>query len=217
MKLFAGLLVVAGLAVAIPARATELARFALTSDTNATISDARIASAAFGPSGGISGIGDDGYGPIYEAYPNIDGGSEADAVAANSFFSIELVSAPAQTLGLGSVRFDAGKGGFADPRSFFVRSSLDGYGADLISFNFGGGQPPPQMFGANLGSAFANATDVTFRFYEITPSAGNFSIDVRNVAFDTGGIPEPATWAMMILGFGLAGAGLRGRRAATAA
>ncbi len=32
-----------------------------------------------------------------------------------------------------------------------------------------------------------------------------------------GGVPEPATWAMMILGFGLAGAAIRSRRFATAA
>ena len=32
----------------------------------------------------------------------------------------------------------------------------------------------------------------------------------------TGGVPEPATWAMMIAGFGLAGSALRRRRTATA-
>jgi hypothetical protein len=39
----------------------------------------------------------------------------------------------------------------------------------------------------------------------------------RNYAFkDTGGVPEPATWALMISGFGLAGAALRRRRTAIA-
>lgn len=33
----------------------------------------------------------------------------------------------------------------------------------------------------------------------------------------TGGVPEPATWALMISGFGIAGAALRRRRAAVAA
>ena len=40
----------------------------------------------------------------------------------------------------------------------------------------------------------------------------NIRFDVR--AIDSGSaVPEPATWAMMIAGFGLAGAGLRRRRA----
>lgn len=37
---------------------------------------------------------------------------------------------------------------------------------------------------------------------------GVFAVDVRTVS---GGIPEPATWALLIAGFGLAGMGLRSR------
>jgi hypothetical protein len=33
----------------------------------------------------------------------------------------------------------------------------------------------------------------------------------------TGGVPEPASWALVILGFGLAGATMRRRRTAIAA
>jgi hypothetical protein len=40
--------------------------------------------------------------------------------------------------------------------------------------------------------------------------------NLRLDATFNGAVPEPATWAMMILGFGLAGATLRRRRAATA-
>lgn len=48
---------------------------------------------------------------------------------------------------------------------------------------------------------------------------GNVSIDnVRvNVEGITSAVPEPATWAMMITGFGLAGSALRRRRAAAMA
>jgi hypothetical protein len=35
------------------------------------------------------------------------------------------------------------------------------------------------------------------------------------IAFAPGGVPEPATWAMMILGFGMVGAGLRLARRST--
>jgi hypothetical protein len=40
----------------------------------------------------------------------------------------------------------------------------------------------------------------------------NFDVEAR-----TGAVPEPAAWALMLAGFGLAGAGLRRRRALHAA
>jgi len=49
-----------------------------------------------------------------------------------------------------------------------------------------------------------------------------FNVGLDNIAFDvraitTGGVPEPATWAMMILGLGAAGSLIRRRRRALAA
>jgi len=46
-------------------------------------------------------------------------------------------------------------------------------------------------------------------FYSDNP--GSFSVDVH-LAAANGGVPEPASWALMILGFGGAGAALRRRR-----
>ncbi|MBZ4119981.1 PEPxxWA-CTERM sorting domain-containing protein, partial [Escherichia fergusonii] len=37
-----------------------------------------------------------------------------------------------------------------------------------------------------------------------------------NFTYEGRGVPEPATWAMMIAGFGLAGAAARSRRRASA-
>jgi len=46
---------------------------------------------------------------------------------------------------------------------------------------------------------------------------GNFTADrVTITTFDSGGVPEPAAWALMLLGFGGLGSVLRRRRAATA-
>lgn len=42
------------------------------------------------------------------------------------------------------------------------------------------------------------------------------SLNIAGLAFLGGGVPEPATWAMMITGLGLAGASLRARRRAFA-
>lgn len=45
----------------------------------------------------------------------------------------------------------------------------------------------------------------------------DFSFDVRSFTMGPAGVPEPATWALMLGGFGLAGAALRSRRAQAAA
>ena len=49
-------------------------------------------------------------------------------------------------------------------------------------------------------------------FFE-SPTVGGYESDNHTVGFYTsvGGIPEPATWAMMILGFGLVGVAARRR------
>jgi hypothetical protein len=55
------------------------------------------------------------------------------------------------------------------------------------------------------------------RFNSVTFSSGSNSFEVDNLATNvvartTGGVPEPASWALMIVGFGGAGAALRGQR-----
>ncbi len=51
--------------------------------------------------------------------------------------------------------------------------------------------------------------------HDITFSSSGIAFEFDNLA--VAGVPEPASWALMIGGFGLAGASLRRRRAATAA
>ena len=53
-------------------------------------------------------------------------------------------------------------------------------------------------------------------FYQGNPTVGNFQVD-RIVVSQAGAVPEPATWGMLIAGFGLVGAALRRRQAAIAA
>ncbi len=59
----------------------------------------------------------------------------------------------------------------------------------------------------------ANATSVTFQFKDIAPTTNGYDLGLDSVIM-TGvtGVPEPATWAMTILGFGLLGAAVRRRR-----
>ena len=78
----------------------------------------------------------------------------------------------------------------------------------------------------NTAGAFTNPG--VYAFYQTTSSngiggfslsgsaQGNISIDNLTVTTGSGGVPEPATWAMMISGFGMAGAMIRRRKTVVA-
>lgn len=55
------------------------------------------------------------------------------------------------------------------------------------------------------------------QYTECCGGPANLDITINGQAPDAGGVPEPATWALMISGFSLAGATLRRRRRAVAA
>jgi hypothetical protein len=65
------------------------------------------------------------------------------------------------------------------------------------------------------GNNFYGFTGVSFDSIRITNQASDFWL-IDNVQIG-GVIPEPATWAMLISGFGLIGTALRRRRIAAAA
>jgi hypothetical protein len=102
--------------------------------------------------------------------------------------------------------------GYQGPGVSVSHNTLVGYsagngasnpGASDFSFASNGGASAYQLFGPN--SFDLNGRNVTF-----TPN-GNGGYAINAVA----GVPEPAAWGMMIGGFGLAGAAMRRRRAAT--
>lgn len=79
--------------------------------------------------------------------------------------------------------------------------STSNAGAKVLGFSTGVGS-------GWSGGTFVGAVDnVSFAFGDTTQS---YNFEVK------GSVPEPATWAMMIAGFGLAGGSLRRRRAAAA-
>lgn len=84
------------------------------------------------------------------------------------------------------------------------------------SYFYGGGGP----FGAELYVTSIDLSDYGFGAGDTLKAVrvtGSPELDLIRVAgFGAGGVPEPGTWALMIMGFGLAGAGLRRRRAAFA-
>jgi hypothetical protein len=81
----------------------------------------------------------------------------------------------------------------------------------------GGTFPPPGTF--PLPGIFVGYTSATNNIFGIGigPSrATNDSFAIDDLRFTAAGVPEPATWGLMILGFGAAGSMLRRRRAVNA-
>jgi hypothetical protein len=82
------------------------------------------------------------------------------------------------------------------------------------------GQTPGDWVGLTNSWNSGTATSVTLRILNSSVAASGNDFAIDDVNFSTRSIvefvPEPATWAMMIAGFGLVGAAMRRRRPAVA-
>jgi len=114
---------------------------------------------------------------------------------------------------------------FAAPVSAFQFDwgSIDTFNTLTVTGIFSGPAPAPIIPGSNFpnlanGNQVAPATNGLFTliatggdvFTSVTFSSSGRAFEVDNLA--TLAIPEPATWAMLIAGFGMIGFGLRSRR-----
>ncbi len=66
-------------------------------------------------------------------------------------------------------------------------------------------------------SFVANASSVTFQFQDINPTTNGYDLGLDSVVMNGTSVPEPATWALMLIGFGGLGAAMRMRRRRVAA
>lgn len=104
---------------------------------------------------------------------------------------------------LSNVTYGGGFGGFTLPNSPFPNSGFQA-GGNIISPSTPFTNYSISFDTNNAGSL--NAFIGTGSHDNIGPILDNFSLSV------SGGVPEPATWALMIIGFGGIGAAMRGRR-----
>lgn len=115
---------------------------------------------------------------------------------------------------------DISKAGIKDI-SLYV-GSLDAYNSVTfggVNVTYTGGQLGA-ISGADNGAQTTADTNGVFHFTfgaPVTSITFNSSQNSFEVASISAGVPEPASWALMIGGFGLMGAAVRSRRAAVAA
>lgn len=143
-----------------------------------------------------------------------------------SLTSTESLSLPAN----GAARVSATDGILNNPLTFTFNDGLisalefniNALTNGDVFFTFAGGDSDGQVttlydLGKN-GENFFNAFNGTFKSVTMTFANGATVDDVRQFrigAAPTAAVPEPATWAMMLLGFGAIGFGMRRRRSDT--
>lgn len=97
-----------------------------------------LASSSVAPGAGVGvfGVGTDSWSGSTEVLKNGPGSSianatAADALANNWYFTINIT--PNTTMDIGSIEADWSRGGAAEVRGWFVRSSHDGFATNLYS------------------------------------------------------------------------------------
>ena len=133
-----------------------------------------------------------------------DGGGESKTYSASSKFDFGYGG----DLMLGLI--DDQVSGFADSQGFqSMEFTIEANGVDVLDVTFGSLAIAESFFRddvIDLGADFGPNIDLTFGYTLIADGPGGFGFDLAI----GGAVPEPSTWAMMLVGF--AGLGFAGHR-----
>jgi hypothetical protein len=146
------------------------------------------------------------YGASFSGVSNTTGGS---------LYGFNVTTGGSQWLGFpdGTLTFTFNK--ISHAFGFYATGVQRDFGTTFqVNYNNGTSQTFDLAANTNGGASYFGFTD-TQGFNSITISRpGNDAWGIDNVTYGVGSaVPEPATWAMMIMGFGLAGSAVRRRRA----
>ena len=156
------------------------------------------------------------------AVTTINAGDEVNGLSATSFAGY-LVNAFVDRTAFGIFAAAANPNSDpAEPNAFTSTAERNGGVGGVVRVNFGANGLEPAAQGGTVGTPQAsNQTSATYIFRTSAASfaanGGTFTVQDGSVAqrpnFAPIGpsVPEPATWGMMILGFGVAGAAMRRR------
>ena len=172
--------------------------------SNGVISSAYLA--AFGSGLGVTGLGDQSGANNYHQVDNA--GGYTDFLFFQFDQAVNLTSVYLNSFGLPNVGTDNDIQ-FTSPG---VPSAAWNSAINLSTYNFGG------PYTANNGSTASRLATLGSSDYAtqwvIAAGAGsiNDGFKLSRVTVNTSAVPEPGTWAMMLIGFGVVGASMRSRR-----
>lgn len=167
------------------------------------------------------------------AFSSLDLGSGVTLTGVNDFGADQKIARASSCLdalcgyniSVGGSKFFEVYGGeatfnFLNPISSFG-AFIAGAQIEGIHFAFTDGSSQSVDVPGQYGTSFVGFTDTDKSISAVSLIVGNDILSVDDVHFTfaapgggVGGVPEPASWAMMIAGFGGVGASLRRRRAA---
>lgn len=150
-----------------------------------------------------------------------DGSTAGQSVTANDYFTFTISAASSATFSLTTLGFDyTNYATLSYPaENFVVRSSADGFSSNLgniatVTSTASGAWARSSVNLAGISSLQNVAGSIEFRIYiyDSSSTAGTGAL-LDNITLDgLTAVPEPSSWAMLIGGAGLLGAGQRLRQ-----